>query len=180
MDPRCVRASILEAELLQAEEKYRAALKIYKRIEKQDADYITEVIESMLACYRELGQTKQAIAYLKDLLDRHGGITPMLYLSELIIEQEGVEAGIRCMSAELKKNPSVKGVDRLLEHAMQKAEGDIRENLGTIKELTARLLATRTVYRCQQCGFDAKLMHWQCPGCKNWMTIKPLHGVEGE
>ncbi|HSR62973.1 MAG TPA: hypothetical protein VLN56_06175, partial [Gammaproteobacteria bacterium] len=30
------------------------------------------------------------------------------------------------------------------------------------------------------CGFDAKLLHWQCPGCKTWNSIKPIHGVEGE
>ena len=84
------------------------------------------------------------------------------------------------MSAELHKRTTVKGVDRLLEYAMRKAEGEVRNNLETIKELTGKLLDNRTVYKCQQCGFDAKLMHWQCPSCKNWTTIKPIYGVEGE
>lgn len=180
MDPRCVRASILEAELLQTEEKYKSALKVYKRIEKQDADYITEVIEPMLVCYRELGQTQEAIQYLKDTLQKHGGITPMLFLTELIVEEDGEEEGIKFMSTELRKRPTVKGVDRLLEYAMHKAEGEVRNNLETIKELTGELLDNRTVYKCEQCGFDAKLMHWQCPSCKNWTTIKPVYGVEGE
>jgi len=28
--------------------------------------------------------------------------------------------------------------------------------------------------------FDAKLLHWQCPGCKHWATVKPVFGVAGE
>jgi len=173
IDPRCVRASIMEAEILHTEKKYKSALKAYKRIEKQDADYIAEVIEPMLVCYRELGQKQEAIQYLKDVSRKYGGITPMLFLTELIVEEDGEEEGIKFMSAELHKRTTVKGVDRLLEYAMRKAEGEVRNNLETIKELTGKLLDNRTVYKCQQCGFDAKLMHWQCPSCKNWTTIKP-------
>lgn len=180
MDPRCVRASILEAELLQTQSKYKSALKAYKRIEKQDVEYISEVIDPILACYRNLGQMQEAHQYLQDILHKYGGISCLLSLTELIIEEQGEEAGLKFISAQLSKRPTVKGVDRLLEYVMSKAEGEIRDNLSTIKELTAKLLNNRSIYRCQQCGFDAKLLHWQCPSCKNWATVKPVYGVEGE
>jgi len=180
MDPRCVRASILEAELLQTEGKHKSALKAYKRIEKQDADYMPEVIHPMLTCYQKLGQVRQAIQYLQDILNRHGGITTLLCLTELIIEEQGEAEGIRFVSAELRKRPTVKGVDRLLEYVMGKAEGEIRDNLATIKDLTGKLLDNWSIYKCQQCGYDAKMLRWQCPSCKNWGTIKPVYGVEGE
>lgn len=177
MDPRCVRASILEAQMLITEGKHKSALKAYKRIEKQDVEYIDEVIYPILACYRTLGHTQEAIEYLQDILREHGGITPLLCLTELIVEQQGEDEGIKFISAELRKRPTVKGVDRLLEYAMRKSEGEIRDNLSTIKELTEKLLDNKPVYKCQQCGFDAKLLHWHCPSCKNWGTIKPVHGV---
>ncbi len=180
MDPRCVRASILEAELLQTEGKLKSALKAYKRIEKQDADYIPEVIQPILICYQKLGQEREAIQYLQDILNRHGGITALLSLTELIIDQQGEAEGIRFISAELSKRPTVKGVDRLLEYVMGTSEGVIRDNLATIKELTEKLLNNCSLYKCQQCGYDAKLLRWQCPSCKNWGTIKPVYGVEGE
>ncbi len=180
MDPRCVRASILEAELLQTESKYKSALKAYKRIEKQDVEFMSEVIDPLLACYRNLGQTQNAHQYLLEILNKYGGITPLLSLTELIIETQGEEEGIKFMSMHLSKRPTVKGVDRLLEYVLSKAEGEIRGKLGTIKELTGKLLEKGSIYRCKQCGFDAKLLHWQCPSCKNWTTIKPVYGVEGE
>ncbi len=180
IDPACVRASILEAQMLQTEGKYKPALKAYRRVEKQDVEYITEIIDPVLACYRRLGQLQKAIQFLQDILSKHGGITPLLRLTELIVEQEGEAEGIKFISAELRKRPTVKGVDRLLEYTMGKAEGELRENLGTIKELTEKLLDNRPAYKCQQCGYDAKILHWQCPSCKNWTTIKPVFGVEGE
>ena len=180
IDPGCVRASILEAELLLSEGKYKAALKTYKRVEKQDVDYLEEVIEPILTCYRELGQLSEAIKYLDETLEKHGNITSMLFLTDLIIERDGDEEGIKFISKQLRKRPSVKGVDRILEYTLEKSEGELLHNLETIKELTGKLLEKRTGYKCQKCGFDAKMMHWQCPGCKNWTTIKPVSGVEGE
>ncbi len=42
------------------------------------------------------------------------------------------------------------------------------------------MLENKPVYRCSECGFGAKSMHWQCPGCRNWNTVKPIHGLEGD
>jgi lipopolysaccharide biosynthesis regulator YciM len=71
-------------------------------------------------------------------------------------------------------------VDRLIEYVLAQSEGDSKESLITIKDLTGKLLEDRSIYKCNHCGFDAKSLHWQCPSCKNWNTVKPLHGVEGE
>ena len=44
--------------------------------------------------------------------------------------------------------------------------------------LTGELLSDRPIYKCLHCGFPARLLHWQCPSCKHWNTIKPIQGVE--
>lgn len=180
IDPKCVRASILEANQLIEKGRYKPALKAYKRIEKQDADYLPEVIAPIINCYRELDQLRDAGKYLESILARYGGITPLLHLTELIMELDSEEAGITYLSDALAQRPTVKGVDKLLEYAMNSTEEDVRDNLETIKDLTSNLLESRAIYRCHQCGFDARLMHWQCPGCKSWTTIKPIQGTEGE
>ena len=95
-------------------------------------------------------------------------------------EEQGEEAAVRFMSSELQKRPTVHGVNRLLEYAISRADSGMRESLVMIKDMTGELLANRPVYKCNQCGFDAKHLHWQCPGCQNWNTVKPVHGVHGE
>jgi lipopolysaccharide biosynthesis regulator YciM len=178
IDPECARASILEAELLVDEGKYKQAIKAYKRIEKQGPDYLSEVIAPITVCYRNLGEMDELIRYLQDMVAQHGDIASMLALSELIAEKEGEEAAVKFISTELKKRPTIRGVDHLIQYALAKTDGGIRDSLISIKELTDRLIRNSPVYKCNKCGFDAKLLHWQCPSCKQWSTLKPVYGVE--
>lgn len=180
IDENCARASFIEASICKSEGKYKQAIRVYKRIEKQDAEYLPEAISLMSDCYRHLGRMGEFKTYLRTIVDEHGGITPMIMLTELIAEQDGEQEAMKFITTELKKRPTVRGVDRLIKYALIPAEGKTRDDLMTIKELTGKLLEDRPVYKCNYCGFDAKLLHWQCPSCKNWDTVKPIHGVEGE
>jgi len=178
-DPGCVRASIMAArQALQAGDA-RRAMSSYLRVEKQDPEFISEVIAPLLECYTSLNKIDDYIAYLRKITDQTGSITAMLTLVRLISEKQGHEEASRFITAELKKRPSVRGVDRLLEYVMYNTDGETRERLMTIKDLTAELLRNRTAYRCNQCGFEAKALHWQCPGCKTWGSVKPIYGVAG-
>ena len=134
----------------------------------------------MLECYRKLDKVDEFMEFLRNIVDKHGGITPLLMLSGLIEEKQSEEEAIKYISAELRKRPTVKGVDRMIEYALSRAEGEARESLTMIKDLTSKLLEKHAMYKCVRCGFDAKSLHWQCPGCKNWNSVKPVHGVEGE
>lgn len=179
-DPNCVRASLIEAKMYQKSGKIKAAIKSYKRIESQNSDYITEILAPLHECYRSLEKVDEFVDYLRTLVNIYGSISILLLLTELIADREGENAAIRFISDELKSRPTVKGVDKLIEYALERSEGEIHDHLKTIKELTAQLLEERPMYKCNSCGFDAKQLHWQCPGCKSWDTVKPVFGVVGE
>ncbi len=180
IDANCVRASLIEADILKEEGKYKQAIRVYKRVEKQDPEYIPEAVSPMLECYRQLEKLNEFRNYLQTVVDAHGGITPTIMLTELIAEQDGEEEAMKYITNELKKRPTVRGVDRLIEYALIPAQGKAKDDLMTIKDLTGKLLEDRTIYKCNHCGYDVKTLHWQCPGCKNWNTVKPIHGLEGE
>ncbi|MEQ8289136.1 MAG: lipopolysaccharide assembly protein LapB [Gammaproteobacteria bacterium] len=179
-DNNCVRASLLEARMFQELGKDKLAIRSYKKIESQDSDYLTEILEPLFECYRKLDRVDEFIDYLRMLVNIYGGISILLLLTELIAEREGENAAIRYISEELKNRPTVKGVDRLIEYTLAKSVGETHEHLSTIKDLTGKLIEDRAKYKCNSCGFDAKLLHWQCPGCKHWATVKPVFGVAGE
>lgn len=179
-DSFCVRASLLEAQMHEKNGKTKLAIKSYKRIESQNSDYITEVLSPLYECYRKLDRVDEFVEYLRTLVNIYGGISALLMLTEIIAEREGENAAIRFISDELKNRPTVKGVDKLIEYALDRSEGEIHEHLKTIKELMGQLIEGRAMYKCNNCGFDAKMLHWQCPGCKHWDTVKPVFGVVGE
>lgn len=179
-DSKCVRASLIEAKMHQQSGKDKLAIKSYKRVESQDSDFIAEILVPLFECYRKLDRVDEFVEYLRTLVNLYGGISTLLMLTELIAQREGENAAIRFISDELKSRPTVKGVDRLIEYTLSKSEGETHEHLKTIKDLTGQLIEGRAMYKCNSCGFDAKALHWQCPGCKHWDTVKPVFGVVGE
>jgi len=176
----CVRASILEGDILTDIGEHERAIRAYRRVEEQDADYVPETIQRMQYCYRALHRPDDMGEYLNGLMARYGWITPMLALADLKHDRHGIQGAIEFISDQLRRRTSVRGLDRLLELELENGDTEKGAHISILKDLTGELLSDRPIYKCLHCGFPAKLLHWQCPSCKHWNTIKPIQGVEGE
>lgn len=179
-DKSCVRASLMEGDIHARRGELDAAIAAYGRVERQDPDYVSEVVERLARCYRELGREDELIAQMDGLMSRNGGTSTTLTMADLKREREGTGAALEFMAAQLQKRASIRGLDRLLQLELAQSGEEETRHLRILKVLTGALLADRAIYKCRQCGFPAKSLHWQCPGCKHWSSIKPIQGVEGE
>jgi lipopolysaccharide biosynthesis regulator YciM len=181
-DPNCVRASIALGDLERRQGNHRAALKAYHRVKHQDVEYMPEVLERLVDCYRELGQSGEAIRYLRRVVREYRAVSITIVLADLIRAQEGDAAAIDFIAEQLRERPSIRGLKRLIELNMSENDPDRRRqrDLQVLLELFDALLRERPAYLCRSCGFAGKALHWQCPSCKAWATIKPVKGVEGE
>ncbi|MDZ7754395.1 MAG: lipopolysaccharide assembly protein LapB [Gammaproteobacteria bacterium] len=177
---QCVRASLVEGRIYCEKGDPKAALRAYKRVERQCADYLPEVIGPMNECFKALDQPAEMSAYLEYVLERYGGITATLTLANLKAREEGDVAAIDFLTEQMRRRPSVRGLDHLIALARQHVDGQAEEYLSILKDLTGNLLEDRPVYKCHHCGFSGKTLHWQCPSCKAWGAVKPIQGVEGE
>jgi lipopolysaccharide biosynthesis regulator YciM len=119
-------------------------------------------------------------AYLSRLLERYGSMSAALELAEIRRAADGPRAAIDFIAQRLSTRSSVRGLDRLMELELEERGEAMPEYFRILKDLTEELLEDRPVYKCSQCGFPARSLHWQCPSCKHWNTIKPIQGVEGE
>ncbi|MFX1325061.1 MAG: lipopolysaccharide assembly protein LapB, partial [Promethearchaeota archaeon] len=39
-------------------------------------------------------------------------------------------------------------------------------------------LQNKPAYHCTNCGFQSRAMQWQCPSCKQWDRVRPIHGID--
>jgi lipopolysaccharide biosynthesis regulator YciM len=179
-DKKCARASILEGDIHFRTGNLKDAIRAYRRVEEQSTDYITEVLDKLTQCYQQLDRTDEMIRYLQDMLQRHGGISVMLALAEVLRERGGDKDAAEFIASQLENKPSLRGMDRLIDLALIHIKDPAREKLEALKNVTTQLLVNNPVYQCDVCGFHGKTLHWQCPGCKSWNTVKPIQGVEGE
>ena len=180
VDRQCVRASLLQAEIERLEGHCKAAIATLKQVEKQDAHFLPEVVEPLLACYQSLGKLDEAERYLAYLASEFDGITPLLGLVDVLWQRGDERAASEHIVSFLRERPSVRGLDHLIELHLANSRGEARENLLILKELTRRLLEEKLPYRCGHCGFKAKTLQWHCPSCKKWASIRPIQGIIGE
>ncbi|MGK0298047.1 MAG: lipopolysaccharide biosynthesis regulator YciM [Gammaproteobacteria bacterium] len=174
LDQRCVRASIIEGDMYMKAGKYQSAINSYVRVEKQDSDYVDEIIESLQKCFIGIEKQSKFKDYLVELIHKNYSIKSFVLLADIIAEDAGEVEAIKFISDQLKIKPTVLGVDHFMNYVIPKSEGEIKNYLSLIKELTTKLLRSGSIYKCNICGFDARNIHWRCPGCKKWATIKPV------
>ena len=179
-DPSCVRASLMEGRIEHQQGEYDRAIEAFLRVEEQDLDYIPEILEPLIESFEAARREDDIEAVLRRIITKYRGISPVLALAEVIEQRDGRRAAAELMGQQLRIRPSVRGLDYLIGLNLSESEGAARENLLILRDLTSKLLAGKAIYRCNNCGFGARSHHWQCPSCKVWNCVKPIHGVSGE
>lgn len=179
-DSQCVRANIILGRMAREDGHFKRAIKYYQAVPTQDIEYLPEVLYPLLECYRQLGREQAAEKYLLGLLDRYHGVSPVVALAGMILERDGEQAAVDFLTEHLRQRPSVRGLDYLIGLNLAHSEGAARDNMLILHDLTRKLLEDKAVYRCTNCGFGTRTIHWQCPSCKHWNSVKPIHGVAGE
>lgn len=173
-DPNCTRANLLLGRLAMRVGDYRAAIAAFQAVERQDRGYLPEVIAPLGQCHSALGCLKEWIAYLREVQERdHGGrITDAL--AEWLLRQEGEEVALQFLERELREYPTLLGLRRLVEIKLARGQGAEYADLRALHCISTQMLNSAARYRCDNCGFVVKSLHWCCPGCLQWSTIKPM------
>jgi len=179
-DHACPRVSMLEGDINKQLGNFKGAIKAYRRLENQDSDYLPEIINPLQECYDALGQTAGMQDYLQKVIQRNDSITIMLKLAEIIKRKQGELPSADFIAEHLKMKPSVRGMDKLIELNLEQSTQSVKDKLLILKDVTEQLLKNKSKYSCHVCGFSGFTLHWQCPSCKKWGSIKPIQGVEGD
>ncbi|PUD99136.1 MAG: lipopolysaccharide assembly protein LapB [Candidatus Sedimenticola endophacoides] len=180
-DPACVRASLMQADLAAARGGCKSAIAAYRKVAGQDPAFIGEMLPALIVCHQQEGTQRELLDYLQGLSRKHQGvIAPVLALVDQLGEQQGRERAREYLGDYLGKHPDLRGVARLIELDLQRSAASDQEPLRLLGNIVAKLLAAGPAYLCGNCGFTAKSLHWQCPGCMSWSTIKPITGLVEE
>src|SRR5699024_8606247 len=178
-DGRCVRASLMQARLAMEKGDYKIAIRLLQQVERQNSDYLPEILKPLSECYRCLGSQDKFLSWLAEALERHPGCTPLILARATYLQQQGEsEKARQFLIEQLRRYPSVEGLQRLLSLGVPKDIETISEPWSLIEEIASHLLKAKPNYVCCFCGFGGRHCHWQCPGCKRWGTVKPFISVE--
>lgn len=178
-DRSCVRATLLLMKQQIRQGNFREAGNQSLKVFDQNPEFGPEAIDRLMKLEREHGDVGRLVKKLRKLYEQYPSTSLLLALVESVERFFGRPAAIDLLRQELEIRPSVRGLLRLVEMAgyekgMTTDEGRLVSRIGHL------ILANRPVYRCVSCGFSGQQLHWLCPSCKQWETVRPIQGVEAE
>lgn len=173
-DPGCTRANLSLGRLAMRAGDHGKAIEAFQSVERQDRGYFPEAVVPLSQCYTALGCTDEWLAYLQEVhgRDHSGRITDAL--AEWLLRQEGEEVALQFLERELREYPTLLGLRRLVDIKLARGEGANYADLRTLQCISVQMLNSAARYRCGNCGFVVKSLHWCCPSCLQWNTIKPM------
>ncbi len=169
----CTRATILLGDIESQQGNSQAAINAWQRVESQNPAFLGLVADRLAEGYRKIGDPGQGIRVLRSYEDQYPSLDLLTTLFNQILAQEGAEAATQLIKEELTRNPTLLGLDKLLEAQLMAAPADRRTDLELVKNLVGQHIKRLGMYRCEQCGFRAKQYYWRCPGCGKWETYSP-------
>lgn len=180
IDPDCVRASLLHGKIEIDKLHYKAAIASYKQVKEQNPDFISEIVAPLVHCYKALNEEEKLIEYLNECVKEHQRFPIVLAISEYLKHKSGSMAAIEFIAEQVQRQPSLRGISRLVELYLANSKGDTKEKLIILQSFMDQLLKEKPIYRCFHCGFSGRMLYWLCPSCHRWTTVKPILGLEGD
>ena len=175
---KCVRASLLQGDLLLQEGKPLAAIDAWQRIEQQDPAFLSLVAQRLLEAYRKLERRDEGIALLSGYLERYPSLDLLDVVYQLVLESEGNESAYRLVRGELQRNPTLLGLEKLMTARLPLAAPEVRPDVELAKTIIQGYTKRLSRYRCDNCGFKARQFYWRCPACGGWETYPPRRSEE--
>jgi lipopolysaccharide biosynthesis regulator YciM len=175
---KCVRANLLRGDWLARDGRHENAIEAWKAIESQDPAYFGLAAEGMVDSYRALDRLGEGLTLLRGLQHRYPGLDLLNVVYQASAEHEGDEAAYRLVRDEVRRNPTLVGLDRLVDAELLRAPPDRRQDLQLMKNLVHSHAQALAVYLCANCGFKARQFFWQCPACGGWETFAPRRTAE--
>jgi lipopolysaccharide biosynthesis regulator YciM len=174
----CVRANVLLGDLEVSVGNAEAAVEAWKRIESQNPAYLSLVAERMYASYKQRGQAEEGLNLLRAYLQKYPSLDALNVVFQGTLEQQGAEPAYRLVRDELRRTPTLLGLDKLLEAQLLDAPLERRRDLELIKALVNQHTQSLAMYKCDNCGFRARQYYWHCPACALWETYSPRRTEE--
>lgn len=177
-DRHNVRATILTGDVHLARGDVEAALMTWRRVEQQSVPHVALVAQRLMDGYRAVGRPQEGVNLLKNYLAEASSIDLLEVVFKAVLELDGVDAANQLVSDELRRTPTLLGLDKLLEARLMEAPPEVRPELSMVKNLVHGYAQKLARYQCSHCGFKARQFYWQCPGCSQWEAYPPRRTEE--
>ncbi|MCY4328597.1 MAG: lipopolysaccharide assembly protein LapB [Endozoicomonadaceae bacterium] len=179
-DKRGVRSNLQLGLLEYKLGNYREATRVLQKIARKNPLFISESIELLEKCYEHIHTQHGLSTYLAYCLKNYPGIAVIAATTRKIAASQSDHEASQFAAERIIQHPSLKGMDFLIENQLHNIKGNGQQLVLLLRDIVKKILAAQPIYRCMNCGFEGKELHWRCPRCHVWGKIEPITGLEGQ
>ena len=172
-DRKNVRATLLYGDALLAKGDTEAALRTWRRVEQQSAAHVGLVAQRLLEGFRSVGRVREGLNLLRGYLLEAPSMDLLEVVFRAVLELDGADAANQLVSDELRRTPTLLGLDKLIEARLMHAPPERLAELSLVKSLVGGYAQKLGRYQCGHCGFKSRQFYWHCPGCSQWESYAP-------
>ena len=145
-----------------------------QKIAEQTPEYLPEALPYLADGYKRLQNLSSYFTFLQRSYKASPEPIVVAELVDVIALQQGELAAAHFIAQESRQHPSNIAFDKLLDYSAVLSNTCGQEHLRALQQFIKQTIAKSHHYQCRQCGFKGQKLHWLCPSCKQWGTIKPI------
>ena len=166
----CIRANILLGDIYAEEKLYEEAIVYWKKIEFQKPEYLGLVAPKIISTLQVTGKINEGLSILARFFDLYKLKTLLNVLYEGVLANKGANQAETIARNEMIQRPSLYALDKLFQAQAIGKTSKIKD-IELIQQTIKNTIVDRRFYMCDQCGFNARQFHWQCPACNAWESL---------
>ena len=174
------RPAVLEGERALAAGDARGALRAWQALAESSPAYVALVARGWLEAHAAVGESERGIETLQAVHRVQPSVDTLSAISEALARSHGHEEALAWAEDELRRQPSLLGLDALLALRVAASDGERRAECELTRKLIQPQARRLARFVCNHCGFKARQFYWQCPGCSRWDTYAPKRTEEIE
>lgn len=177
--PDSIRARLGLADLLLRQNKLEGAYRLVKEVSVLREDAGLLCLDFIMRCFPNKADPNLRFA-LDDLVRRTKSAEAMVMLIEVVELSSGRDDAELMLLNFVKEKPNLKLFSALMRLRSRESGMAGNEAILQLKSLVDAQIASNHRYACHRCGFQSRMLFWQCPSCRRWDTMKPIVGLDGD
>ena len=172
-DKRCIRALLLLVDVHLRNDNTSQARKLFFRLVKSSPQFIDLYLPAAREILLQRGSVEE---YQQFLAARYAELPASSLALELLesYRKAGQSEQMQALLLQaLGQAPSIELVEFALRHQQSRADSD-GKSWPDLKVMFDKLNQRRVSFVCSVCGYGSQTMHWNCPSCNHWSSIKPV------
>ena len=174
------RAHLALGDLALAGGDHAEAIERYARVEASRPELAPEIVERRVRALRAHADPAALREWLDSVQGQKNAYSVIRAARAVIETVDGAEAAERFFKRQILARPSLKGLRDWAQDQLPRSRPGEREKVQVICAMLEAVVDERPNHLCGVCGFRGNVLHWCCPGCGSWDSVRLIIGAEGE